>query len=74
VSNGAMSGGGSNEYYSAIAAEDKKLTAVLAAIRAEQAAGLLTVREAADNRIAALETHIARCQELRREYLEAPPA
>jgi hypothetical protein len=69
-----MSEGGSNEYYSAMAAEDQRLTDALAAIRADQAAGLLTVRQAADNRIAALEKHMVRCQELRREYLEAPPA
>jgi hypothetical protein len=38
-------------------------------------AGHLSVREAAVNRIAALEAHPAKCQELRRKYLgEGQPA
>jgi len=56
-------------YYHAVTAEDERLCATLAAIRADQDAGHLTVREAADNRIAVLETHLDRCQELRRKYL-----
>jgi hypothetical protein len=56
-------------YYHAVTAEDERLCDVLAAIRADTAAGHMTTREAADNRIAALEAHLDRCQELRRRYL-----
>jgi len=55
-------------YYEAVTAEDERLAATLAAIRAYESNGYLTTREAADNRISALEAHLARCQELRREH------
>jgi hypothetical protein len=57
-----------SDYYAAVTFEDERLAATLAAIRADEASDALTVREAADNRIAAPETHLARCQELRREH------
>jgi len=46
-----------------------RLAEVLAAIRANQQAGMLTVHQAADKRIAALEAHLAECEEHRRRYL-----
>ena len=52
-------------YIEAVTAEDDRLKAVLAGISADEEAGNLTTREAADNRIAALERHIAKCQALR---------
>lgn len=58
-------------YWEAVNAEDERLRAVLAAISADQGAGLLTAREAADNRITALETHLAKCRALRRKYLQS---
>jgi hypothetical protein len=59
-------------YYEAVTTEDERLQAVLAAIRADHDAGNLTTREAADNRIAALEAHLRHCQELRRTHLGDP--
>jgi hypothetical protein len=59
-------------YYQAVSREDERLAATLAAIRQDHDAGNLTIREAADARIAALQAHLARCQQLRREYLEGP--
>jgi hypothetical protein len=57
-------------YFEAVTAEDERLTATLAAIRADEETGHLTTREAADNRISALEAHLRKCQQLRRDYLE----
>ena len=60
---------GASDYFAAVTAEDERLEAVLEAIRADEAAGQLTPREAADNRIAALEAHLDKCQQLRRDHL-----
>ncbi len=59
-------------YYQAVSREDELLAATLAAIRRDHDAGHLTIRKAADARIAALQAHLARCQQLRRQYLEGP--
>lgn len=52
-----------------VSAEDERLQARLTAIRAGHQAGRLTHREAADETIAALEAHLDRCRQLRREWL-----
>ncbi len=56
-------------YYHAIESEDAHLQCVMNEIRADEAAGNLTVREAADTRIAARETHLENCQAARRRHL-----
>jgi len=56
-------------YFAAITDEEDRLAATLAAIRADEAAGHLTVLEAAANRVAALETHLAKVGQLRERYL-----
>ena len=58
-----------SDYYRAVSAEDVRLCDTLAAIRADTEAGHLTTREAADNRIVVLETHLRKCQELRQQWL-----
>lgn len=55
-------------YFEEIRAEDDRLRATLTAICADQDDGHLSVREAADNRVGALEAHLARCRELFREH------
>jgi hypothetical protein len=48
---------------------DAELEGQLAAIRAAEDTGHITVREAADKRIVAMENHLAECRRLRRAYL-----
>jgi hypothetical protein len=48
---------------------DRDLDEQLAAIRAAEDAGRISVREAADNRILAMEVHLTELQRLRRDYL-----
>lgn len=48
---------------------DAQLEGELAAIRGEEDARRITVREAADKRIAAMEHHLAECRRLRETYL-----
>ncbi len=49
--------------------EDAKLERAIADIVRRTDAGELTVREAALERVAALEAHLAACQRLRRQHL-----
>lgn len=56
-------------YWQAVAAEDERLGRTLASIRADYDAGHLTIREAADNRVAALECHLAALAAHRRTFL-----
>ena len=48
---------------------DAELEGQLAAIRAAEDVGRITVREAADKRIVAMEHHLAECRRLREAYL-----
>ena len=48
---------------------DAELEAQLAAIRAAEDAGSISVREAADRRILTMEHHLAECRRLRETYL-----
>jgi len=59
-----------SRYYIEAEAEDKRLTDRLAAIRSREDAGTITVREAADERIAVMEQHLAAVRELRERHLE----
>lgn len=63
-----------SRYYLAAEAEDKRLADRLAAIRSRQDSGLITTREAADDRIVAMSQHLAAVQELRRQHLEGGEA
>jgi hypothetical protein len=56
-------------YTEAAAAEDARLDAELRSIRRREDAAELTVREAADHRIAAMEAHLGRLRELREKHL-----
>jgi hypothetical protein len=56
-------------YNGLIADEAERLAGALADIREAQDLGELTVREAADNRIQVLETHLARLRHLRAQFL-----
>jgi len=60
---------GGSAYYEAVTAADARLQAALASLRDRQDAGEVTARQAADERIALLEGHLAECQRLRREHL-----
>ena len=55
-------------YADQAAAQDQLLDGRLASIRAQYEAGSITVREAADLRVAALEHHLEAVRALRREY------
>jgi hypothetical protein len=57
------------QYNQLLAVEASRLDAALADIRAQEAAGKLTTREAADKRIAVLEAYLTRLRLLRAEYL-----
>jgi hypothetical protein len=46
-----------------------RLDGALQSIREDEQAKRLTARQAADNRVAVLEAHLAKLAELRREYL-----
>jgi hypothetical protein len=56
-------------YNQLLAVEASRIDGILADIRAQQAAGKLTTREAADKRIAVLEAHLTRLRLLRADYL-----
>jgi hypothetical protein len=56
-------------YNQVVTEEASRLDGALADIRAQEAAGRLTTREAADNRIAVLEANLTRLRLLRAEYL-----
>jgi hypothetical protein len=58
------------QYNQLVAEEAARLDGALAAIRADEAAGRLTTRQAADNRIAVLEANLTRLRLLRAEYLD----
>jgi hypothetical protein len=55
-------------YFAALDDEQEALDDALAAIRAEQAAGRITVAEAAAERAGLLERHLERLARLRAEY------
>jgi hypothetical protein len=57
-----------DRYYIEAGAEDKRLTDCLAAIRAREDAKSISTREAADQRIAAMEQHLDAVRELRRKH------
>jgi hypothetical protein len=57
------------QYNQLLAVEASRLKGALADIRAQEAAGKLTTREAADKRIAVLEAHLTRLRLLRAGYL-----
>ena len=48
---------------------DTQLEGQLGAIRVAEDAGHISVREAADKRIVAMEHHLAECRRLREQYL-----
>ena len=56
-------------YFAALGDEQEALDDALAAIRAEQQAGRITVAEAAAERAGLLERHLERLRQLRRQYL-----
>jgi hypothetical protein len=56
-------------YWQALEAEDQRLDQELAKLRDDYDRGFLTVREAADMRVAALQRHLAELTRLRRELL-----
>jgi hypothetical protein len=56
-------------YNRLLAEEASRLDGALASIRADEAAGYLTTREAADNRIQVMEANLTRLRLLRSEYL-----
>jgi hypothetical protein len=56
-------------YYIEIGAEDARLDTILRSIREREDSSEITVREAADQRIAALKRHLAACRALRVRYL-----
>jgi len=56
-------------YFRAVTALDRRVDAELAAIRRRQDAGEYTSREAAEARVAALESHLAEVRRLRTELL-----
>ena len=56
-------------YITALNGEQDSFDDALAAIRAEQAAGRITVAEAATERVTLLEQHLARLAALRAEHL-----
>ena len=57
-----------SRYYVEVEAEDSRLTARLDAIRAREDAHTITVRQAADERIAALTAHLEAVRELRERH------
>ena len=56
-------------YWAQVEAEDSRLDAILASIRRRQDEGTITTREAADERVVVLETHLASVRQLRQRYL-----
>jgi hypothetical protein len=59
-------------YYQAVEQADDDVKEALQAVRDEEDAGRLTVRQAADERVRLLEAHLKRCAELRRVHLGDP--
>jgi hypothetical protein len=55
-------------YFNAVRQEDATLQVKLAEIRTREDAGEVTVRQAADIRIAAMEQHLAELRELRAQF------
>ena len=58
-----------DRYWSAVEIADNQLATQIAEIRRREDLGQLTVREAADARIQAMEQHLAVTRELRVRYL-----
>jgi hypothetical protein len=56
-------------YWEAVTAADRKVDALIAAIRRREDAGALTAAGAAAERIEALEAHLAEIRRLRQEHL-----
>ena len=56
-------------YFDAMRAADETLDGAMSQVRAQEDAHLLTPAEAAAERCALLERHLAECQRLRREML-----
>ena len=56
-------------YYEAVSQADDDLEDALTHVRAEEDAGRITARQAADERVELLERHLEECQRLRREHL-----
>jgi hypothetical protein len=61
-------------YFAALRDEQDAFDDALAAIRAEQAAGRITVKQAAAEREGLLTAHLGRLAALRAEYLGEPPS
>jgi hypothetical protein len=59
-----------SRYYIEAEAEDRRLAERLAAIRSREDAGTIATRQAADERIAVMEQHLAAVRELREQHLE----
>jgi hypothetical protein len=59
-----------SRYYIEAEAEDRRLAERLAAIRSREDAAAITTRQAADERIAVMEQHLAAVRELRTRHLE----
>jgi hypothetical protein len=59
-----------SRYYIAAEAEDRRLAERLAAIRSREDTAAITTRQAADERIAVMEQHLAAVRELRERHLE----
>jgi hypothetical protein len=60
----------SSAYFEAVTASDETLQASQQEICAAEDSGVVTVREAADMRVAALSGHLAACKEARQRYLQ----
>ncbi len=56
-------------YYAAVESADDDLEEALTHVRAEEDAGRITTRQAADERVRLLENHLEQVQQLRREHL-----
>jgi hypothetical protein len=65
----STSSAGHGDYYQAIGEETDRLWALLSEIARLHDAGELTVRQAADARVAALENHLAALRQLRADHL-----
>jgi hypothetical protein len=59
-----------SRYYIEAEAEDRRLAERLAAIRSREDAGTVATRQAADERIAVMEEHLAAVRELRTRHLD----
>ena len=69
-----MDDGRRSRYYIEAEAEDRWLAECLAAIRSREDAGTIATRQAADERIAVMEQHLAAVRELRERHLEGGQA